>query len=488
MDQLLVQRAEVQAHYTNCMGLFAPIRQIPTEILVEIFKMCWEAFVSTIGPGAGSMSLAGEMSRLAHAPLLTLSQVCIRWHTIALGTPALWCDIDVEAILWADPLHVDNNMNLLRAALERSGNHPLSVSISNECAAIPHVPAYDLISRHSERWETVVFECRFSDLLPLSGIKGRLPNVENLHIYCWGDDAVRALETFRDLPRLRRIDFCPIAGRSLAQLPWEQLNDVECWEFRLHGNESVIPTILPRLSRGATFCLAFSWLDQDVETDQPLEGPSVRSDIAVLVIQVSDFSPTIAPTMLEFLLATLTLPLLHEFVFVVQHRYSDLPFLWPHSQFLSLADRSSFHSHLHTLHIYHVTVSDAELLQALAVLPALKSLSISDHAQLPRDGSVEQVLISDTLLVALTRTPASPCLVPDLHFFDCQSMLRFDDNVYLDCVLSRVRGLQGPKTFECELWWLPGHHRDLDPAVSRRIRELRSQKRLLFCFAQTEDN
>ncbi|KAJ7894981.1 hypothetical protein B0H14DRAFT_2682397, partial [Mycena olivaceomarginata] len=343
MDQLLVQRAE-----------------IPTEILVEIFKMCWEAFVSTIGPGAGGMSLAGEMSRLAHAPLLTLSQVCIRWHTIALGTPALWCDIDVEAILWADPLHVDNNMNLLRAALERSGNHPLSVSISNECAAIPHVPAYDLISRHSERWETVVFECRFSDLLPLSGIKGRLPNVENLHIY------FRALETFRDLPRLRRIDFCPIAGRSLAQLPWEQLNDVECWEFRLHGNESVIPTILPRLSRGATFCLAFSWLDQDVETDQPLEGPSVRSDIAVLVIQVSDFSPTIAPTTLEFLLATLTLPLLHEFVFVVQHRYSDLPFLWPHSQFLSLADRSSFHSHLHTLHIYHVTVSDAELLQALA--------------------------------------------------------------------------------------------------------------------------
>src|SRR4051812_5753925 len=58
MDQLLVQRAEVQANYTNCMGLFAPIRQIPTEILVEIFKMCWEAFVSTIGPGAGGMSLA----------------------------------------------------------------------------------------------------------------------------------------------------------------------------------------------------------------------------------------------------------------------------------------------------------------------------------------------------------------------------------------------------------------------------------------------
>ncbi|KAJ7827362.1 hypothetical protein B0H14DRAFT_2815255 [Mycena olivaceomarginata] len=363
MDQLLVQRAEVQAHYTNCMGLFAPIRQIPTEILVEIFKMCWEAFVSTIGPGAGSMSLAGEMSRLAHAPLLTLSQVCIRWHTIALGTPALWCDIDVEAILWADPLHVDNNMNLLRAALERSGNHPLSVSISNECAAIPHVPAYDLISRHSERWETVVFECRFSDLLPLSGIKGRLPNVENLHIYCWGDDAVRALETFRDLPRLRRIDFCPIAGRSLAQLPWEQLNDVECWEFRLHGNESVIPTILPR----------FIPRRHDVETDQPLEGPSVRSDIAVLVIQVSDFSPTIAPTMLEFLLATLTLPLLHEFVFVVQHRYSDLPFLWPHSQFLSLADRSSFHSHLHMLE--YTQQADAETVRRVETVQPFQCIA-----------------------------------------------------------------------------------------------------------------
>lgn len=122
---------------------------------------------------ARGSSLAGEMSLLAHAPLLTLSQVYARWHTIALGTLMLWCHIELEAILWTDPLLVGNNTKLFRSALERSGNNPLSVSIRNERECIAHIPAFEPPSQHSERWKTAAFGSPFADLLPLSGLNGR---------------------------------------------------------------------------------------------------------------------------------------------------------------------------------------------------------------------------------------------------------------------------------------------------------------------------
>ncbi|KAJ7649027.1 hypothetical protein DFH06DRAFT_944798, partial [Mycena polygramma] len=114
LDQLLVERAAIQADYIDCNSLLAPVRRLPSEILAEIFALCWDSFTPFMEDvDCDSVSLPTEIARLAHAPLLNLSRVCVRWHNIALGTPALWSRIELEAILWtAAPSRLEVIMEL----------------------------------------------------------------------------------------------------------------------------------------------------------------------------------------------------------------------------------------------------------------------------------------------------------------------------------------------------------------------------------------
>ncbi|KAJ6537739.1 hypothetical protein B0H19DRAFT_1240465 [Mycena capillaripes] len=494
LEHLQLQRRTFQVQYDACSSLLAPIRRLPSEILVEIFGLCWESFRPAMDElDSDTISLQTEMARLAHAPLLTVSQVCARWHSIALGTPALWGRIDLEAVLWTAPAHLDTVMELLRSALERSANHPLAVTVSNDAEVVPpHLPAFELLVQHSERWQTATFICPFSDLGCLAGVKAKLPKLTILRLYCWGSpDAARALENFQIIPCLKRIDLHADKTNiaSFSHLPWELVTEVRSGEMTREEPSVLTAFIMGRLSPGTALNLRLSLHRQDPENDFPSDVSSITSNIAALTFRVSNFSPICARKTLEAFLRNLTLPSLSEMTFLVADRRPHLPLPWPHSQFLSLAERSSFHAHLHILYLDHVTMSETELLQCLAALPALKLLSIADHLQLPLDGSFEQVLVTDTLLSALIRTPDSSCLVPQLNLFNCRSMLRFDDNVLLNCLLSRrLHGPPGSEPFEWGLWWLPGHQRELDLSVSARIEELRVENEVWFFFAEAEQD
>ncbi|KAJ6542869.1 hypothetical protein B0H19DRAFT_885237, partial [Mycena capillaripes] len=67
----------LKQHYSDVHSLLAPIRRLPSEILVQIFEECE-------GPPQN------QMAHLAQKPLLVVSQVCARWHEIVLGTPTFW--------------------------------------------------------------------------------------------------------------------------------------------------------------------------------------------------------------------------------------------------------------------------------------------------------------------------------------------------------------------------------------------------------------
>ncbi|KAJ7114723.1 hypothetical protein C8R44DRAFT_928598 [Mycena epipterygia] len=164
---------------------------------------------------------------------------------------------------------------------------------------------------------------------------------------------------------------------------------------------------------------------------------------------------------LKTAIENLTLPSLETFELNAQE-YPRLPLPWPHAEFLGLSARSSFHTHLLCLSIPHSVVTVEQLLECLANLPALEELEISDH-QLIANGGADQRLITDALLTHLTRTPHF-CVVSRLSSFKFQSLLHFDDTVYLAFLLSRVGeatlndGGDGD-VFESEILWSPGHHR-----------------------------
>ncbi|KAJ7700857.1 hypothetical protein B0H17DRAFT_214218 [Mycena rosella] len=181
----------------------------------------------------------------------------------------------------------------------------------------------------------------------------------------------------------------------------------------------------------------------------------------------------------------LTLPNLAELK-LCSEEYFGLPVPWPHVQCLALSTRSAFQSHLRSLQLHHCVITEAELLECLSALPSLERLAISDHRPFT-DGGPDQLLVTNTLLASLTLAPDNPSPVPRLRFFECISLLRFDDRAYLDFLLSRLRGPDadaGP--FENRMLWLPGHHRELNSSVVARIVDLRSRKELLFSFAELE--
>ncbi|KAJ6455560.1 hypothetical protein C8R47DRAFT_208895 [Mycena vitilis] len=201
--------------------------------------------------------------------------------------------------------------------------------------------------------------------------------------------------------------------------------------------------VMPRLSCGSRLVLRlFLELQQQgltlAENQLPFNGPYATSKIDALTIEMANFVPIGAQQAAAMLLTQITLPCLTELAFGIPVGSSKSPIPWPHSPFLSLSQRSSFSTHLQNLYLFYIAISEAEILQVLASLPALKRLSISDHLEIPLENSVEHLLITDTLLGALTCEPTSeaPCLIPDLIFLSCRSMMRFDDT-FTSIVCSR---------------------------------------------------
>ena len=45
--------------------------------------------------------LEEEMRRVANIDLLRVSQVCVCWHQLIMGTPSLWSFIDLDLNVWA---------------------------------------------------------------------------------------------------------------------------------------------------------------------------------------------------------------------------------------------------------------------------------------------------------------------------------------------------------------------------------------------------
>ncbi|KAJ7465037.1 hypothetical protein FB451DRAFT_428408 [Mycena latifolia] len=354
--QLAEDRATLQADYDDCRGLLSPIRRLPAETLVEIFALSTRApnvnvFIPAFG-GYSSETVAQGIAALAQAPLLRLSQVCARWHTIAIGTPALWSRIQLDGNIW-DPSRLKKVSRLFNSALERSAHTPLTVIIRNFTKIRPSTLL--LLSQHSERWQKLTCMCSFSDLRRLSAIKGQLPRLESLEVQAWGDDGASMPDIFEISPRLKRVKFCG-EGRALSKLPLERPSEVH-WHSQYISSHEVIPptSFMPRLSDRAKFTLSMTLLG----SSDPAPVLAVTSNISAFKIEIGNehlgFSNLRA---LDGFLANLTLPSLEALELKsTHHPPTSIPL--PQTEFLSLSARSSFHDHLRSLHLYHISITEA---------------------------------------------------------------------------------------------------------------------------------
>ena len=77
--QLKNQRQPIQSYIKLREAIFAPVRQLPTEILLEIFLIA--------SPSVSITAIAGFPWKLGH--------VCRCWRDVVLSSPKLWSYIDL---------------------------------------------------------------------------------------------------------------------------------------------------------------------------------------------------------------------------------------------------------------------------------------------------------------------------------------------------------------------------------------------------------
>ncbi|KAJ6608110.1 hypothetical protein B0H10DRAFT_1955675 [Mycena sp. CBHHK59/15] len=192
-------------------SLLLPLRQLPSEILAEIFMFC--------------LSFSDELDTRT-APWV-LGQICARWRAVALSTPRLWQEIHVHLDIDKFNRQRPSNMiYLLDLLLRRSGSRPLTVRASCERPMQSH-QALDMLMRESHRWADVDLYIAIPLLMSLAPIKGRLQVLHTLNVFPAidvDDDEPPVLDAFQIAPMLRRYTMHHTDYITVL-VPSEQLED-----------------------------------------------------------------------------------------------------------------------------------------------------------------------------------------------------------------------------------------------------------------------
>ncbi|KIK66067.1 hypothetical protein GYMLUDRAFT_158552, partial [Collybiopsis luxurians FD-317 M1] len=112
LDRLLLRKQNVEEYIMAHKALASPVRQLPAEILAEIFVHCL--------PDCA-------VRDLSEAPLV-LTRICRSWRRIALDTPRLWQSLHVYLPPNLSNAACSRRIEGVTAWLERSGSLPISIS------------------------------------------------------------------------------------------------------------------------------------------------------------------------------------------------------------------------------------------------------------------------------------------------------------------------------------------------------------------------
>ncbi|KAJ7093856.1 hypothetical protein B0H15DRAFT_143592 [Mycena belliarum] len=449
LARMVAARAALQSYIDSCWSIFAPVRRLPVELLVEIFAMSSSSNAEEL---TETDTPAGEMDRISKKYLLRLSQVCSHWHVVVMSTARLWSTISLNATLWPGcPTPAANLLGRLTTSLARGGNHPLTLQIGLDNGSDPNESlVVDALAQHSRRWRSVYLWIDLESLQCFSGAQGNIPLLEDLCITGVGHSAT-GVDVFATAPRLKSVTF---EGEviHMPHFPWEQL---EHFRYITNGMQSGLHAPLALMARMRHDHVPRFTLAVDVEDiDLSIEVPPLVADVHHFSLELLGMlSRFLAPQLLGIIFKALTLPHLHG-ITIDRDWESPAP-VWDNTHFLPFAARSSLHDSLTELEL-HFQMTDMELLDCLAVLPMLTSLIISDCG-----GAERHAVVTDNLLRRLTwNDDHRTYLVPRLNFFCITSILTYNDDVYWSFLSSRVLRDGWPverfliKPFQACIWWL----------------------------------
>ncbi|KAF7320760.1 F-box domain-containing protein [Mycena chlorophos] len=377
-------------------GTLSPLRQLPTEVMAEIFTIFvrQEQKIST-------WSTSSE-------PMI-LSRVCSRWRTIALSTPRLW----TKLLFTLTPSNHWRRFVAMEELFQRSRSfqvdlvltentplHRAHLSVLSEILRSPHF--VDRVHSLETRLDRAHF-LQAAGVAQPGSVPLVLPTLNTLHIVASNEkfELHDCFPAFGELPGLRdlTISLPPLSPPpkhgfigSFPDFPWSKMTSLR-WELSLDAR--TIHWLLAQMS--CVERVAFSFIR--VYNPSPAQGPQPLP-AQVIVPNLTDLTIHAASSIRYPLLQALVLPKLKVFsVRGIKSPSRQTPF-----DILSdLQQRSGFS-------LTRLTLCGSLEMQFvpafLALLPALTELHIKRQ-----DSGVYAALSQRE---ALNPTSDTPLLVPNL--------------------------------------------------------------------------
>ncbi|KAG7442115.1 uncharacterized protein BT62DRAFT_457885 [Guyanagaster necrorhizus] len=212
LDKALMLRKELVKTKSIYATILAPVRRLPTEILIQIF-------LHSIGRHFTLFSIT-------RGPWV-LGKVCSRWRQVVLSTPELWSVFTLfprgNPRLLSNPTVL---ISLLDTALRLSGQRNIciyaDVSIGRLKDAVEDI--WKHLSLHSHRWKDIRLQMADS-FAPLDAVpKDGLPALEKLSLSMVNSMHDHPCDALNNSPRLTNLTLINDGGSLMtAGLPWHQL-------------------------------------------------------------------------------------------------------------------------------------------------------------------------------------------------------------------------------------------------------------------------
>ncbi|KAG6852888.1 hypothetical protein C0991_008373 [Blastosporella zonata] len=345
---------------------------LPTEIMSKIFLQCTDVDGSLTPPNT------------IDVPLL-LTKICRSWRTVAIGTRSLWSRLYLNI-----KPNAKHQATLLSTWLTRSGTCPLHIYIMwNDPPYFPSHAILDILVQHSHHWGSMYFFLPLSAYTALFPARGNFPSLTELSLGTHEPSAPDPiLDAFEDAPKLRSLE-CVNLHPYMFKFPWANLSEIPIMTVTVDDSLDILRRA-PRLERGS-----FIYTDELIVCPAPPPKPLRHEHLKELAVLAPIWYEDIkTKDLFKYLIA----PHLHSLRICNIH----WPFGTHLSSFLTQIDA------LESLYIRKTTLTEAEVLGLLQLLPTLKHLTLLSSSMFP--------MVSDLLLTRLTWRPAMKMpLVPKLE-------------------------------------------------------------------------
>ncbi|KAI5890201.1 uncharacterized protein SCHCODRAFT_02582896 [Schizophyllum commune H4-8] len=437
LDPLREERTRVQKLLRLCKAVIAPIRKLPTEIMVEIFERV--------------------LDNVDFLPddLHSISTVNFTWRAIVLSTPQLWSTVLLHFFAVTDYIPVHRRFAIARAQLRWSADWPIRLRVllyDKHAETVRTSEVWKELCAQSYRWKVAEIRTSSSptfwhDHPPLS-----LPALETLTLINTGPLALFVI--LADAPCLRNLSIFHShqeVAREVQHLPTLTLTSLSLQAMLLTDCLYIIRQSAPSLQTMEIMTSAVTvgelrrW--QSLKYDEPVELPALQT-----LRLVNDNTH-------RFLCQSLTVPALHDLAIVDLHLdFCDVPSI------LQMVHRSS--ALVTTFSVRPSIIAPISRRSRIYVADTMVKLlqGLPTIIELKIDAECRRDFLTDSFFRDLTPSPynSNPAL-PDLRYLSVVVSIledRYDDG---ERSLEDVtRALHGFRATDCVVNGI------LYPALERR--------------------